>query len=157
MPDASFRVIRIVTSVAIDPEKAITIAARFAAHFKISDYEVRTEVDDSIIGGMIIFAGGYRYDYSIRGQLGRIMTQLKSQKALAGEEEIPDENLNDLIKGNLTDALSLFDESPVAPDGQDIFFETEPLPIEGEDAGTNLLVDRLRETPGGCHGQFRCR
>jgi len=146
MPDASFRVIRIVTSIAIDPEKAKNIAARFAAHFKITEYEVRTEVDDSIIGGMIIFAGGYRYDYSIRGQLGRIMTQLKSQKALAGEEEIPDENLNDLIKGNLTDALSLFDESPVAPDGQDIFFETEPLPIEGEDTGTNLLVDRLRET-----------
>jgi len=58
MPDASFRVIRIVTSVAIDPEKAKTIAARFAAHFKISDYEVRTEVDDSIIGGMIILPAG---------------------------------------------------------------------------------------------------
>jgi F0F1-type ATP synthase delta subunit len=87
MPDSSFRVIRIVTSVAIDPEKARRIAARFAEHFKITDYEVRTEVDESIIGGMIIFAGGYRYDYSIRGPLGRRMTQRKSQKALAGEEE----------------------------------------------------------------------
>jgi F-type H+-transporting ATPase subunit alpha len=146
MPDSSFRVIRIVTSVAIDPEKARRIAARFAEHFKITDYEVRTEVDESIIGGMIIFAGGYRYDYSIRGQLGRIMTQLKSQKALAGEEGVPTENLNGLIKDNLKDALDLFDEMPVAPGGEDLFFETEPLPVEDEETGTSLLVDRLRET-----------
>ncbi len=146
MADTSFRVIRIVTSVSLDPEKANRIAARFAEHFKINDYDVRQEVDESMIGGMIIFAGGYRYDYSIKGQLGRITAQLKTQKSLAGEEEATDENLNALIKGNLTDALSLFDELPVAPGGQDIFFDTEPVPIESEDTGTNLLVDRLRES-----------
>ena len=146
MADSNFRIIRIVTSVDLDPEKAKRIAARFAEHFKILDYEIRLETDESIIGGMIIFAGGYRYDYSIRGQLGRITTQLKSQKSLAGEEEATDENLNALIKGNLTDALSLFDEIPVAPGGQDIFFDTEPVPIESDETSTNVLVDRLRET-----------
>jgi F-type H+-transporting ATPase subunit alpha len=132
MADSSFRVIRIVTSVELDPEKAKRIAARFAEHFKINEYEIRQEIDASIIGGMIIFAGGYRYDYSIRGQLGRITTQLKSQKSLAGDQEATDENLNALIKGNLTDALSLFDELPVAPGGHDIFFETEPVAIQSK-------------------------
>jgi F-type H+-transporting ATPase subunit alpha len=145
MADSSFRVIRIVTSVELDPEKAKRIAARFAEHFKINEYEIRQEIDASIIGGMIIFAGGYRYDYSIRGQLGRITTQLKSQKSLAGDQEATDENLNALIKGNLTDALSLFDELPVAPGGHDIFFETEPVAIQSEETATSLLVDRLRE------------
>ena len=146
MADSTFRVIRIVTSVSLDPEKAKRIAARFAEHFKINEYDVRQEIDESIIGGMIIFAGGYRYDYSIRGQLGRITAQLKTQKSLAGDEEATDENLNALIKGNLTDALSLFDELPVAPGGQDIFFDTEPVPIESEETATGLLVDRLRES-----------
>ena len=79
MADASFRVIRIVSSVVLDQEKGDHIAARFAEHFGITDYEVRLETDATLIGGLIIFSGGFRYDYSIKGQLGRIVTKLKSQ------------------------------------------------------------------------------
>lgn len=146
MTESAFKVIRIVTSVELDPEKGKRIAARFAEHFKIPEYEIRLETDAAIIGGMIIFAGGYRYDYSIRGQLNRITAQLKTQKSLAGEEEGSEAQISSLIKGDLTDALNMFDETPVAPGGLDVFFDTEPIPVEGEGIQTNLLVDRLRES-----------
>jgi F0F1-type ATP synthase delta subunit len=47
--------IRIVASAVLDPVKAKTIAERFAEHFGIKEYEYLTEVDPSLIGGMIIF------------------------------------------------------------------------------------------------------
>jgi len=51
-----------------------------------------------------------------------------------------------LIKGSLDDALSLFDEKPVAPGGQDIFWDSEPLPLSEEEAASQTMVDRLRES-----------
>ena len=43
-----------------------------------------------LIGGMVIFAGGFRYDYSIKGQLSRIVTKLKTQKSIGAEGEETD-------------------------------------------------------------------
>ncbi|MEA4888704.1 MAG: F0F1 ATP synthase subunit alpha [Clostridiaceae bacterium] len=146
MADASFRVIRIVSSVALDPEKGRHIATRFAEHFGIKDFEVRLDTDPTIIGGMVIFAGGFRYDYSIKGQLSRIVNKLKTQKSIGAEGEEPKTDVNELIKGSLDDALSLFDEKPVAPGGQDIFWDSEPLPLSEEEAASQTMVDRLRES-----------
>lgn len=145
MADANFRVIRIVSSVSLDPEKGQRIAARFAEYLKIRDYDIRFEVDEALIGGVVIFAGGFRYDYSIRGQLGRIANQLKTQKSIGSEGEAVHDDIHDLIKDNLGDALAEFDEVPVAPDGEDIFFETEPLKITEEEQTSQTLIDRLRE------------
>jgi F-type H+-transporting ATPase subunit alpha len=145
MAESAFRVIRIVSSVPLEPEKGTHVAARFADHYGISDYEVRFETDPSLIGGMVIYAGGFRYDYSIKGQLGRIVTRLKSQKPLS-ELGTESDDINTRIKDNLEDALDLFDELPVAPGGQDIFWDTEPTKLDENDTATSLMVDSFRET-----------
>ena len=145
MTDATSRVIRIVASVELDPEKGKNIADRFAEHFGIADYEIKLETDTSLIGGMVIFAGGFRYDYSIKGQLGRIVNKLKSQNSIGDDHEtqVP---TNEKIRENLTDALKLFDELPIAPDGHDIFWDAEPLPISEDDTSKNAMIGQLRES-----------
>jgi F-type H+/Na+-transporting ATPase subunit alpha len=144
MPDPLFRVIRIVSAIELDEARGREIALRFATHFGISDYEVRLDTDQSLIGGMVIFAGGFRYDYSIKGQLSRIGNRLKNQKAIDVDEA--DTEAGGLIRTNLQDALDKFDEAPVAPGAHDIFWETEPLPVSEEEAAQHTLVDRLRES-----------
>ena len=146
MPDANFRVIRIVASVKLNPDKGQLIAARFAEHYGIKDFDVKLDVDPSLIGGMVIFVGGYRYDYSIKGQLSRIVNKLKSQKSVDTDGEALSGKEGDLIAGNLSDALSLFDELPMAPGGQDIFWDAEPLPAGEEETAKYGLVDHLRES-----------
>ncbi len=148
MPDTVFRVIRIVSAVPLDDEKGHAIAARFAKQQGITDYEVRLEVDSSLIGGIVIYTGGYRYDFSIKGQLGRIVSQMKNQKALSGEEEAL-EQFRESLKDSLSDALNLFAEQPVAPGGQDAFLETEPTLLGPEDTSSHLVVDEHRETLEG--------
>ncbi len=146
MADASFRIIRIVSSVALDPEKGNRIAARFAEHFDITEYEVRLDTDPTLIGGLIIFSGGFRYDYSIKGQLSRIVTKLKSQQSIGTDGDTSDSGVKERIKGSLDEALSLFTELPVAPGGQDIFWDSEPLPVSEEEAASHTMVDHLRES-----------
>ena len=146
MADTSFRMIRVVSSVALDPDKGRNIAAKFAEHFGIKEYDVRLDTDPTLIGGMVIFAGGFRYDYSIKGQLGRIVSKLKTQKSIGSEADESQDDAGDLIKGSLDEALSLFDEQPVAPGGQDIFWDSEPMPLSEEEAASQTMVDRLRES-----------
>ena len=67
MSGSGFRVIRIVSSVVMDQQKGESIARRFAEHFGIGEYQVKLESDPTLIGGMVIYAGGFRYDYSIKG------------------------------------------------------------------------------------------
>ncbi len=146
MPDASFRMIRIVSAVALEPEKGEDIASRFAAQNGIKEYEVRLDTDPALIGGILIYSGGFRYDFSIKGQLGRIANNLKTRKAIGFEGDETPTDIKSLIKGSLRDALSRFGEQPVAPGGQDIFNQTEPLPITDAEAANLTMVDHLRET-----------
>ena len=146
MSDTGFRVIRIVSSVPMEQSKGDAIGKRFAEHFGITDYSVRLETDDTLIGGMIIYAGGFRYDYSIKGQLARISNTLKSQKSIGTEDDTQTEDANDLIKANLAKALDLFDEQPVAPEGQDLFWDSDTLSVQDENISNTQVVDRLRES-----------
>lgn len=146
MTDKSFQVIRIVSSIELEPAKAEQIARPFARHFHIKEYEVRTETDHSLLGGMVIYAGGYRYDYSIRGQLNRIANQLKTQRSIGADEDIPDVPAGNLIRDNLSQALSLFSESPVAPGEQDSMWETGAAGIDDQESTSRHIVDRLRES-----------
>jgi len=127
----------------MDPEKGQKIAAQFAGHFGIKDYSVRQETDASLIGGVVVFAGGYRYDYSIKGQLSRIANKLKTQESIGPAAEEFDVEINELIKNSLDGALSRFDETPIAPGGQDIFWASEPLPLSEEEAARHSMVDNL--------------
>ncbi len=146
MSDAGFRVIRIVSSVPMEQSKGDAIGERFAEHFGITEYSIRLETDETLIGGMIIYAGGFRYDYSIKGQLARISNTLKSQKSISNEEGDQTEDANDLIKANLARALDLFDEQPVAPEGQDLFWNSDALSVQDENITNTQVVDRLRES-----------
>ena len=61
----AFRIIRIVTAGDMSDERLNTVAQRFTEHFHITDYSVVHEVDKELIGGFVIYAAGYRYDYSV--------------------------------------------------------------------------------------------
>ena len=146
MPETTSRMIRIVASAELDSAKAKTIAERFAEHFGIKEYDIQVETDTDLIGGMVIFAGGFRYDYSIKGQLSRIVNKLKSQKTVGMGDEVTEFSSNGMIKETLTDALSLFDEAPMAPGGHDIFWDADPVPVSDDDAVSHSLIDGLRDS-----------
>ena len=130
------------------PEKAHLIAQKFAEHFKIAEFSVVQETNKELVGGFVIYAAGYRYDYSVKGQLTRLGKQLKAARSVAtGLEgaEAP-ESEADAIKKSIDFALKDFDEQPMALQGQDVLWEGEGTGIVEPDTDmTRHLVDRLRE------------
>jgi len=137
------RVIRIVTATPIHPEKAAVIAARFAQQNGIANYEMKQAVDETLIGGIVIFAGDFRYDYSIKGQLARIAARLKDADPLGAIE--PEDDFGNIIRATLEKSLEEFDEPPAAS-GQDILFDGAMEPIPTEEKNRQLVVDGLQET-----------
>ena len=144
----TFRIIRIVTASDMTPEKADMVAQKFSEHFHISDYSVIQETEKELIGGFVIYAAGYRYDYSVKGQLARIAKQLKTTRAISTNLDglEPAEKESDLIKKSIDMALSAFDEQPMALQGQDLLWEGESAGIIAPETDTpRRLVDQLRE------------
>ncbi|MEI8201133.1 MAG: F0F1 ATP synthase subunit alpha [Eubacteriales bacterium] len=144
----TFRIIRIVTASDMTPEKADMVAQKFSEHFHISDYSVIQETEKELIGGFVIYAAGYRYDYSVKGQLARIAKQLKTTRAISTNLDglEPSEKESDLIKKSIDMALSAFDEQPMALQGQDLLWEGEGAGIVAPETDTpRRLVDQLRE------------
>ena len=111
--------LRIETAGDIPEEKLTRVAAKFAEVNEIEEYRLIIEQRDDLIGGFIVYFQGSRYDYSIKGQLGRIgsfMKQTRSfeapvdgdfAKAAFTKEEFPSTK----IKEDLEDALDRFPES----------------------------------------------
>jgi len=129
-------------------EKAKLVAQRFTEHFKITDYSVVQETDKELIGGFIIYAAGYRYDYSVKGQLARIGKQLKTSRSISTnlDESEPSESESETIKKSIDMALRAFDEQPMALNGQDLLWEEEGGGVVSPETDTpRRLVDRLRE------------
>lgn len=129
-------------------EKAKLVAQRFTEHFKIADYSVVQETDKELIGGFIIYAAGYRYDYSVKGQLARIGKQLKTSRSISTnlDESEPSESESETIKKSIDMALRAFDEQPMALNGQDLLWEEEGGGVVSPETDTpRRLVDRLRE------------
>jgi len=144
----TFRIVRIVTATDISADRANLIAQRFAEHFHISDFSVVQESDKELIGGFVIYAAGYRYDYSVKGQLARIGKQLKTSRYISTnlEDQDPSESESDLIKKSIDMALNAFDEQPMALQGQDLLWEDEGAGFIAPETDTaRRLVDRLRE------------
>jgi len=144
----TFRIIRIVTASEMTSEKAETIAQKFSEHFHISDYSVIQETESALIGGFVIYAAGYRYDYSVKGQLARIAKQLKTTRAISTNLDglEPSEKESDLIKKSIDMALSAFDEQPMALQGQDLLWDGEGAGVIMPETDTpRRLVDQLRE------------
>ncbi len=129
-------------------DKLNTVAQRFTEHFHITDYSVVHEVDKELIGGFVIYAAGYRYDYSVKGQLARIGRQLKNSRAISThiDEKEPADSEAETIRKSIDMALKAFDEQPMALQGQDLLWDSEPGgTITPETDTPKRVVDRLRE------------
>lgn len=144
----AFRIIRIVTAGDMSDDRLNAVAQRFTEHFHITDYSVVHEVDKELIGGFIIYAAGYRYDYSVKGQLARIGRQLKNSRAISThiDEKEPVDSEAEMIRKSIDMALKAFDEQPMALQGQDLLWDSETGgTITPETDTPKRVVDRLRE------------
>ena len=136
--------LRIETAGDIPEEKLVRVAAKFAEINEIEDYRLSIEQRDDLIGGFIVYYQGSRYDYSIKGQLGRIGSFIKQTRSFdtsvdggadskaAFAEEFPSSK----VKEDLEKALEQFPEShKVSLDNIEIFgLADEELDKRVEDA-----------------------
>lgn len=143
MADTAYSIIRIISPVVIPDEKLDVLAAKFAQKCKIAQYSFKFEIDTSLIGGLVIYAGGFRYDYSIKGQLGRIVTQLKSTASISANDAKTEDEIAKLINETLSGALVDFKEKPIAAGDDGLFKEFADIKIQDESDVS--IVERLFE------------
>ncbi len=67
--------VRVVSAVALDEDQASRMREALAKRFE-RDIELRNEVDASVLGGAVIYAGDEVIDGSLRGRLGRLNSSL---------------------------------------------------------------------------------
>ena len=110
--------IKIVYAEDYGDDKIALIAKRFADIYKIPNYEVESKRDESLISGFVVYAMGLRYDYSVKGQLGRISDFIKRNRNVVDESEIKENDISNFtgqeIKESIEDALSKFGEKPTS-------------------------------------------
>ena len=127
-PKPKGTILRIETAGDIPEDKLKRIAAKFAMHYEISAYRLMIESKPALIGGFIIYYHGNRYDYSVKGQLGRINAFIKRTRAdsfkvsdsseitapsSSSDDETPDSLLFSTkeVRKDIEDALNLFPET----------------------------------------------
>ena len=85
------------------------IAETFANRNGMTNYELQYEVDESLIGGFVIFTRGSRYDYSVKGQLERLGSYVKRSRSI---DDTSDDELNpSKLKSDIQKAIDSFSES----------------------------------------------
>ena len=116
--------IRIVTATELSEEKAGLLAQKFAGQYDIRDYRVVKEMDEGLIGGFVIYSGGYRYDYSIRGQLFRLTQYLKDRPSVSvlSKKKEPSDSEWDILRKSISGSMFDFDETPALMKGQELDF-----------------------------------
>ena len=107
-------VLRIVGAGDISEEKVEIIARDFALKNGIDNYELEYETDESLIGGFVIYTHGFRYDYSLKGQLGRIGEYVKRSRDIEADINEDGEVVfdKDKISSHLSETIREFPESP---------------------------------------------
>ena len=107
-------VLRIVGAGDISEEKVEIIARDFALKNGIDNYELEYETDESLIGGFVIYTNGFRYDYSLKGQLGRIGEYVKRSRDIEADINEDGEVVfdKDKISSHLSETIREFPESP---------------------------------------------
>ena len=127
-PKPKGTILRIETAGDIPEDKLERIAAKFATRYEITSYRLMIELKPELIGGFIIYYHGNRYDYSVKGQLGRINAFIKRTRAdsfkvsdsseikapsSSSDEETPDSLLFSTkeVRKDIEEALSLFPET----------------------------------------------
>lgn len=147
MPEGGLGVIRIVTPLEMTGEQAEVLASKFSKLLDVKEYIVRTEIDPSLLGGVVIYAGGFRYDYSIKGQLARIAGKLKDSKAI-DDTDGSHEEVAKLINESLSEALGGFTETPIGIPQDEGLFGSETSDNIAENK-SDTLVDELFERFAG--------
>ncbi|MCQ2516702.1 MAG: F0F1 ATP synthase subunit alpha [Saccharofermentans sp.] len=102
--------IRVVAAGDMSELEISKIAETFASRNKISNYELEYEVDESLIGGFVIYTRGSRYDYSVKGQLERLGSFVKRSRDV--DDSSDDEFIPSKIKLDIQKAIDNFTESP---------------------------------------------
>jgi len=102
--------IRVVAAGDMSELEISKIAETFASRNKISNYELEYEVDESLIGGFVIYTRGSRYDYSVKGQLERLGSFVKRSRNI--DDSSDDEFVPSKIKLDIQNAIDNFSESP---------------------------------------------
>ncbi len=106
-------ILKVVAAGDMTAKEISQIADTFAAKNNIEDYEMQFEVDESLIGGFVIFARGTRYDYSVKGQLRRLGSFVKRTRNL----EDSDDDISfspEKVKSDIKKAIDKFEESPTS-------------------------------------------
>lgn len=130
-PKAKGSLLRIETAGDIPEGKLERIATKFAQHYDIPSFRIKIDTKPELIGGFIFYYNGDRYDYSVKGQLGRINTFIKRTRAdsfkaselgngnqfdpsLLSDEKTLDSELfsREAVRKDIEDALGLFPETP---------------------------------------------
>lgn len=142
--------IKLVYAEKLDDERIELIIRRFASINKIKNYEYEAKRDESLISGFAIYAMGHRYDYSVKGQLGRISEFIKRNRKVVDESEIKENDISNFtgqeIKESIEEALSLYQEAPTAALFDKNLWATDEE-IEADDSITLTSVTRrLKET-----------
>lgn len=127
----------------------MVLTQKFAEHYSISGYTVIHSIDPELIGGFVIFSGGYRYDYSVKGQLERLTRHLKGPDQKLEDADLTGETESDIeaVRASLHRALHAFEEEPT------VLFEYGLIEKEGseersaEDRSAVKIVseERLRQ------------
>ena len=95
----------------IPEEQLKQIAQTFAEKNAIANYRLNITINESLIGGFIIYFLGMRYDYTIRGQLSRINSFMKSR---ADDEIVDSASFRKDVTESLREALDQFPETAAA-------------------------------------------
>ena len=142
--------IKLVYAEKLDDERIELIIRRFASINKIKNYEYEAKRDESLISGFAIYALGHRYDYSVKGQLGRISEFIKRNRKVVDESEIKENDISNFtgqeIKESIEEALSMYQEAPTSALYDKNLWATDEE-IEADDSITLTSVTRkLKET-----------
>ena len=132
-------VMRIESAGDISEEQLTEIARSFAEKNAIDSYRLSISINESLIGGFIIYFLGTRYDCTIKGQLGRISSYMKSH----ADDEIKDSgSFRKDVTESLKEALSQFPETSAASlDSAELWgLSDEQFHARVEDAFNSLTI-----------------
>ena len=121
-PKPKGTLLRIESAGDIPEDKLERIAAKFAERYDIPSYRLMIESKPALIGGFIIYYHGNRYDYSVKGQLGRINAFIKRTRADSFKvAEMTDgkHNSHVALSDEETPESALFSSSEVRKDIED--------------------------------------
>ena len=118
---------RVLVADDVTDERVPLIVESFAELNGIEDYEYDAVRDSSLIGGVVIFAFGQRYDYSVKGQLDRLKGFVKRTRLAEENPKSVDGSFSgEEIKKSIKSALDKFDESPAASLNNDYLWVPDP-------------------------------